>query len=202
MKTILNLKKSIFFVAALTTVLSFTSCSDDDDDPKTPSVTDVYGSYKGKMSVDGALQALAANDEAPAGIDVTATVNNDTIYFENFPVETIIAAIEGDDNAAEIIESMDKVSFKVGYEGKLNQAQDSIGMVLNPKPMEFIYKVTEEEVEVEKNVKVTISVPENEKSAYSDKILKFNLEASEIKLNDESIESYSPLYYNFYLNKQ
>lgn len=201
MKTILNLKKSIFFVAALTTVLSFTSCSDDDD-PKTPAVTDVYGAYKGKMSIDAALQTLSTGDENTTGVDVAATVNNDTIYFENFPVETIIVAIEGEDNAAEIIESMDKVSFKVGYKGALNQAQDSIGLVLDPKPMEFTYKVTEEEVEVEKNVKVTISVPENEKSAYSDKILKFNLKASEIMLNDELIDSYSPLYYNFYLNKQ
>ncbi|NDV82928.1 DUF4840 domain-containing protein [Bacteroides sp. 51] len=201
MKTILNLKKSIFFIAALTTVVSFTSCSDDDD-PKTPAVTDVYGSYKGKMSVTSTVLNRVAKSEAPAGIDVTATVNNDTIRFENFPVENIIAAIEGEDNAADIVESMDEVNFKVGYKGQLNQVQDSIGMVLDPKPMEFTYKVTEEEVEVEKNVKVTISVPENEKSAYSDKILKFNLEAKEIKVNDEPVDSYSPLYYNFYLNKQ
>lgn len=198
MKTILNLKKSIFFVMALTTVISFTSCSDDDE-PKTPSVTDVYGMYKGKMAV--ASVSNLAESETPSGIEVAAKVNNDTIYFEEFPVETILEAIEGE-NASSILESLGKVNFKVGYKSQLNQAQDSIAMTLDPKPMEFAYSIGEGEEAEEKTVQVTISIPENEKSAYSDRILKFNLNASVILVNENPVEPFNPLYYNFNLNKQ
>lgn len=200
MKTILNLKKSIFFVTALAIMTSFTSCSDDDD-PKTPSVTDVYGSYKGKMSI-ASVANRSTGDENTGNIDVTATVNNDTIRFDNFPIESIVVTIEGQEGATNIIESMDKVDFKVGYESKLNQSQDSIALTLDPKPLEFSYKVGEGDNEVEKNVKVSILIPENEKSAYSDKILRFNLVATEIIVNDETVTPFNELYYNFYLNKQ
>ena len=200
MKTILNLKKSIFFVTALAIMTSFTACSDDDD-PKTPSVTDVYGSYKGKMSIASALNRSTGN-ENPGAIDVTAIVKNDTIHFDNFPIESIVVAIEGQENATTIIEKMDKVDFKVGYESKLNQAQDSIDLTLDPKPMEFTYKVGDGDNEEEKNVKVSIVIPENEKSAYSDKILRFNLVATEIIVNDEAVTTFDEFYYDFYLNKQ
>jgi len=98
--------------------------------------------------------------------------------------------------------AVDKVSFKVGYKGNLNVAQDSIAMVLDPKPMEFTYKIGEGEDEVEKSVKVTVSIPEDEKSAYSDKVLKFNLIAKEILVDEEALEPFDALYYNFKLNKQ
>lgn len=200
MKTILNLKKSIFFVAALTTALSFTSCSDDDD-PKMPSVTDVYGTYKGEVDVVDALVGRADEGDASEP-KVTATVNNDTIYFENFPVDAILATIESEEDAVEIAKTLDKVSFKVGYKGELNQSQDSIGLTLDPKPLKFTYKKTVNEVEVEKNVEVTVNVPENENSAYSDKVLKFDLEISDIMLNGVSPDSYIPIFYSFDLNKQ
>jgi len=200
MKTILNLKRSIFFVTALTTVISFTACSDDDD-PKIPSPTDVYGTYKGKMSITAPMNR-ATSPEDPSSGEIAATVNNDTIYFESFPVDIILTAIEGAENAASIIESIDKVNFKVGYESKLNQAQDSVGLTLDPKPMEFAYKVTEGENEIQKNVKVTFEIPENQKSAYSAKVLRFHLIATEIMVDDNLIDSFDALYYNFYLNKQ
>lgn len=198
MKTILNLKKSIFFAAALTTIISFASCSDDDDDPKAPAVTDVYGSYKGKVTTLPATENRASEDEAPTGIDITATVNNDTIHFENFPVEAIVAAIEGEDAATEIVKSIEKVNLKVGYKGELNQAQDSVKMVLDPKPLEFTYKVAGKEMEVE----VIISAPKDKKSAYSDKTLKFSLELSKVTVNNDPIDSYQSLYYNFDFKKQ
>lgn len=202
MKTILNLKKTVLFITALTVAaILFTSCSDDDDD-RTLAVTDVYGSYKGEISVSSALDRITLNKAGSASTEVAATVKDDTIYFENFPVEDIIIAIEGAEKASPILESIGKVIFKVGYDSELNQAQDSVGLKLNPKPMEFVYKTGTEGAEIEKNVKVTVSIPENEKSAYSDRVLKFNLIASEILLNDAIIKDFNSLYYYFNLNKQ
>lgn len=198
MKTTLNLKRSIFFVAALSTVVSFTSCSDDDE-PKVPSVTDVYGTYKGKVAVLSVLNR--AESETPSALEVAAKVNNDTIYFEDFPVKDIVAVVEGE-NAASIVESIGKVNFKVGYKSKLNEAQDSIALTLDPKPMQFAYKVGEGEDAEEKKVSVSIVIPEDEKSAYSAKILKFNLTATEVLVNEVAVEPFNPLYYNFNLNKQ
>ena len=51
----------------------------------------------------------------PGGVD------NDTVYFDSFPIKDIVLDIVGDkETANKIVEAVGDVSYKIGYEPELN----------------------------------------------------------------------------------
>lgn len=182
MKKTFNLKKPIIVVMTLITMLSFVSCSDNDD-PNPLTVNDVNGTYQGKMDVITRVPYEESSEVS--GVDVSAVVKNDTIYFSDYPILDILQVIEGED-AERIAETLEGISYKVGFTSGLNETRDSIFMTLDPKPLEFTYIVGDGEEAEEKQVSVTFET-NNNGNAYSSKKLKANIVAKGISLDDEPL---------------
>ena len=125
-----NLKAIRLFAYTLVMGLTMglTSCSDDDDDKvDVVTVKHMYGAYEGKMLMTqgaaGEGTSLLDGDEEQAWTAIKATVNNDTIYFEDFPIRPIVAAIVGDSDAADaIVEAVGKVGYGMGKAAEVPEA--------------------------------------------------------------------------------
>ena len=174
------LKWKLFFVLGAISLISFTSCSDDDDAPKAPAVTDVNGSYAGKvyyesLAVNPQNESVTETPETPS-VAIEATVNNDTISINKFPVEALVKTIITDETQAqELIDKIGDISYKIGFNAALNAAQDSITLTLDPKPLEFSIPLTEEN---SMDIRVEIAVTEQGVYAIKEKNLQYGLKAT------------------------
>lgn len=202
MKNVIELRKLFFVCMVVGSTVVLSSCSDDDDEkiPAPPSVTDVNGDYSGKMLVTPLeVPAPAAENEEPAGTDIAAIVKSDTVYFNDFPISDLVAAIIGEENAPAIIEKIGKVNYKVGFKSDFNAAQDSIFMTFDPKPLTIALPGEGEEVT---NVEVTISVAKKGSYELSSKKLVFDLNADKVTLGEVEIPAFKASEFAFKLNKK
>ena len=134
-----------FFVSMLLcgSLFCLTACSDDDETPTPPdeiTTETMFGNYSGKMSSWNIVpnEGEDNGEDAPAGIDISATVKNDTIHLEKFPIKDIVLSIVKDETLADkIVEAVGDVNYKVGYEPTLTTAKDSIELKLNPEPLKL-----------------------------------------------------------------
>lgn len=130
------------FVLAAGCSFCFAACSDDDD-VKGPDVIDtsvMFGEYKGKMTSCSvtAHEEEGGNGEAEPGVDVSATVAQNTVRFESLPIRDIVLSVVGDEDLADrIVEAVGEVDYEVAYVPALTAAKDSVMMVLDPEPLKL-----------------------------------------------------------------
>lgn len=210
MKAILNLRKSIIYVAAFAAMFSLASCSDDDDEPPTTiTLSDVNGDFKGKMAVNTPVR-----EAATPGYDIEMTVESGKIKTDSIPLSAFITVVEkGVENIKieDIVKTIKAIPYEVSYTGKLNPAQDSIYMTVTAAPIEFEYSYelpgATEEAEptvVERKVNVTLKATTDEKSnIYSIReVLKVNMNVEEIKEGEKVLEDYEKQNIVFDLKKK
>lgn len=175
------------------------SCSDDDDDPvKTdPTVEDVKGDYSGKMFVSVHTNETYST-AAEQGTEIDATVKNDTVYFEDFPVRDIIASVVPEEMVEGIVEALGKVKYGVGYKATMNTEKDSIFMEFNPKPLELNFSMGESEM----SVKVDVSAAEKGNYSIEKKKMKFAIVADEVTVGDKLIEDFYKPQFSFDMNQK
>ena len=116
------------------TALTFTACSDDDEPtPDEPKTEDVYGNYTGTMTfkAEEAVANKANESEEAEGIAVSATVKNDTVYFEDFPVRDLVASIVGEESVDALAEAIGTVNYKVGYKASMTTADEENTMAVS-----------------------------------------------------------------------
>lgn len=160
---------------------SFTSCSNDDDKtPEVPTVADVAGDYKGKMTFS--LTEVNPLEEAPEATELELAVKNDSIIFNKFPVNALITAIVGEEAAPAIIALVGDVTYKVNYKPTMNAANDSISMELKPE----VLTINVGKGETAFSVAVTVTATEKGSYAIEKKNLKFNLGVTEAKLGEQN----------------
>ena len=123
MKKDFNLTKLFYSFAIAFSVVTLSSCNNDDNSPlPPPSTNDVAGTYNGKVLITQVTPATVKENagEAPQGQDVNAMVKNDTekdsIYlaFDPKPLTLQLpAAVEGQEGqtVTVTISSPDKGSF-------------------------------------------------------------------------------------------
>lgn len=177
---------------------NFMACSNDDENIPTPpdKVTTQYmfGDYTGKMlsltvspneSVD-----VREGEEAPLGVEISAKVKNDTVYFENFPIKDIVLSIVGDEETADqIVEAAGDVKYKIGYKPTVTEAQDSIKFVLDPKPLKLSISIptptpTEGEEAQPMKIEVKVSAVKGANYEIETTHLKFKFNAEEVLLGE------------------
>lgn len=202
MKKEMNLNR--FFVSLMLAgcTLGFAACSNDDDPaPATePQVEDVYGDYAGKMLTSALNPSVRAEEgEEPASTDVTAVVKNDTVYFDEFPVRDLVVSIVGEAMADQIISVVGKVSYKVGYEGALTAAKDSVYMQFDPKPLEITVPLTEEQV---MSVVVEVAAATQGNYELGSTNLNMGLEARSVTVNGEPFPTFPPTAFTFEMKKK
>ena len=194
------MKKAIY-AAVMCSALLFAACDKDDDKggPENPVVTDVYGNYQGKMAVT----PLEVRSNVAPGTDIAAEVKNDTIYFDDFPVDDLITSIVGEEAAPGIIEAIGTVKYKVGYKASLNEAKDSIYLTMTPEPLELEFLLSLVPEADLSTVKVTITAPSKAGFAYASDNLRFDLNAEEVFLDGNSIGAlFTPARFMFALHKE
>ena len=170
-------------------MFAFTACSDDDDN--TPSTGDevtteaMYGDYTGKVQT---LAASATEDEGDAseGVDVSAKVNNDTVYLDKFPVKDIVLSIVQDETLADmIVAAVGDVNYKIGYEPVLTEAKDSIKFTMNPEPLKLSVAMPSLTGETQDMVvEVKVEAVGGAGYAVESGNMKFDLSATEVLLGE------------------
>ena len=191
-----------------------TACSDDDD-VKNPNEIDtsvMFGDYTGKMiSLNiTAHEGEDENGETESGIDVSATIENDTVRFEKFPIKDIVLSIVNDEDLAnQIVEAVGDVNYSIGYEPALTAANDSIMMNLNPEPLKLTVTMpAENEGEEAQSLVVEVKVVAGEKKAgyaVENGNLKFNIDATKVMLGEgeeqQEFTGFVPTSFHFDMNQ-
>lgn len=177
---------------------SFVSCdSDDDKTPMEPTTKDAWGEFKGNMQIFSvAPSLLTANEQT--GTEIAATVNNDTVYFNNFPIKDLVATLVPEDQVETIVKAIGEVKYKVGYKSALNAAKDSVYMEYDPKPLELKVPLSEEVV---MDVKVMVSAMGKGSYELSSKNYKFNVNAEKVTVNGGDFSAFPASTIKFALTK-
>lgn len=193
------MKKNIrpFWVFASMLVMGgafvLTSCnSDDDNNGGKILTTDVmYGKYEGTMSINDSTAAEKADatdgEDSTGAIRVSAAMNNDTVYFDDFPAGEIIrSVIKDEETAGKIAEAIGQTSYRIGYVPLMAASKDSINLTLNPEPLVLdisIPSTTEEEAQT---LHVTVQIDAADNAAYSigDKNAHFGISATGVSIDN------------------
>lgn len=197
--------------------LSLTACSNEDSPnpipPETITTQTMYGNYTGLMTLntENAATTTEEEDSEKEGNSVTATVDNDTIYFQDFPVKELVMAVVEDENVADqIVEALGNIDYSIGYTPTLTSTSDSIYCQLDPKPLRltlpFSTSTEGEETPANLNIQVNISSEEDANYEVASSILKLQLTTEEVLLSSGDSEpitlpTFQPLNLKFELTK-
>lgn len=184
------------------TALTFTACSDDDEPtPDEPKTEDVYGNYTGTMTFKAEEEvANEANESGETeGIAVSATVKNDTVYFEDFPVRDLVASIVGEESADALVEAIGTVNYKVGYKASMTTAKDSVYMEVSPKPLELSIPVDEENTMA---VSVEVSAADKANYEFETQNLNLKLKAEKVWVNEQEFPTFPVTDLTFEMTKK
>lgn len=218
MKKQIKLNRLFISMLMLGCSLGFVACSDDDETTPTPPVevtTDhMFGNYTGKMlyltESSTTEDGTDGGEDTPEGTDVAVKVDNDTVYFDSFPIKDIVLDIVGDEETAnKIVEAVGDVSYKIGYEPELNTEKDSILFVLDPKPLELNVSIpTETEGGEAQNLHIEVKVSPVDGANYEVETtnLKFKIYVPEVSLGEGDNEpvalpGFVPATFDFELKK-
>ena len=119
--------------------------------------------------------------------DSTATLDNDTIHFEDFPIRDIVFAIVQDETTADqIVEAVGQVGYAIGYEPTLAAEKDTVTFVLDPKPLTLAVQLPSDTEEEAQTLQIEVKVEAGAEGTYdveSEHIV-FNFSATEVLLDE------------------
>lgn len=212
MKRVFKPVKWIFPMLMFGCAFAFTACSDDDEN--TPVVPDevtteaMYGDYTGKMLTLAASSTADEGEDTPEGVDVSAKVDNDTVYLEKFPIKDIVLSIVRDETLADqIVEAVGDVNYKIGYEPTLSEAKDSISFVMEPEPLKLSLSMPSATGDAQTMVvEVKVEAVDGAGYAVESGNMKFDLSATEVLLGEGdsqiSFPGFSATTFKFDMNQQ
>lgn len=192
---------------------SFTACSDDEDITPPDEITTetMFGDYSGKMTSRNIVPQEGEDNEedAPIGTDISATVKNDTVHLEKFPIKDIVLSIVKDETLADkIVEAVGDVNYKVGYEPTLTTAKDSIKLKLNPESLKLsiaIPAATEGEDAQPLLIEVKVEPGEEAGYAVESANMKFYFAATKVLLGEGEdqleLPGFIPTTFHFDMNQ-
>ncbi|MGN0214339.1 MAG: DUF4840 domain-containing protein [Muribaculaceae bacterium] len=197
----MKLAKPFAAVMMLFLSLSFASC--DDNEPNDGKLTSkvMYGEYTGLMT----SQATALDETESTGVEITASVDNDIVCFNSFPIRDIVFSILGDEQATDaIIEAVGDVKYEIGYSPTIIESSKSINMLLDPKPLVLNVTLSPETDPLIVTVEVSAT---NEASFTSlDSKMKFAITIDKVWLgegdNQTELAGFEPLTLNFDMTQE
>lgn len=199
---------------AVGSAFCFTACSDDDDakDPNEINTSVMFGDYKGKMTSCNIAshEDEGENDESEPGVDVSATIENNTVRFEKFPIKNIVLSIVKDEDLAnQIVEAVGDVNYNIEYEPAFTAAKAGIMMTLKPEPLKLSLTMpAENEGEQAQSLVVEVQVVAGEKQSeyeINNGNLKFYIDATKVMLgegeNQQEFTDFVPTSFHFDMNQ-
>lgn len=188
-------------LCAMLSVVSFASCSDDDDQPKGIAIDAVYGKYSGTMEIEG-LKASALTVNATTGPAIEATVDKDKVSFADFPIKELVIGILGSEEAANgILQLVGKVNYDLAYTPTLNEQKDGIVLALTPQPLKLSIPLGADNVMV-----VNVMVNANGNGSYKNGELKLSIIAEKVMLGEgeeaQEFPGFAPLTLTITMNQK
>lgn len=184
------------------TTLTFSACSNDDEPtPTEPKMEDVYGDYTGELTFDPGVNPTEGEEgeEETNGIAIDATVRNDTVYFNDFPVRDVIASVVGEESADQIVEAIGTVSYKVGYKASMTAAKDSVYMEMSPKALELALPVDEKNT---MTISVEISAANKGDYEFETQNLNMELKAEKVLVDEQEFPTFPATGFIFEMKKK
>lgn len=177
-KTI-SLAKNFAAVMMMFVGLTFASCDDNNEPDDKFTGETMYGDYTGIMT----SQASTLEEGETAGVEITASVDNDTVTFSSFPIHDIVMSIVGDEDATNaIIEAVGDVKYEIGYKPTVVASSKSINMQLDPEPLVLNVVLSPESAPLT----VTVEVSAGKDAAYTslDSKMKFSITVDKVWLGN------------------
>lgn len=207
LKRVYCMNRFSILIMAISLMIGVSSCGDNDDsDTPGLSLNDVSGNYTGKMLTLAVVPQTEATEETEQGLDVTAEVKDNHVFFKKLPVEDLIKSIVSDEETATgIIAALGDVSYKVAYTASFNEKQDIIYLQLDPQPLELelpLPSPTEGGEPLILPIKVTITADQKGNFAYANHKLDFSLHVTKVVVGAEPLPDFSPITFKFDLNKK
>lgn len=106
-----NVFSKTIVVAMLLSTTFFAACSDDDDNT-TLQLADLTGSYAGTFDFTPSPSDLNPDPKPEKGVAIELKVENDKVIFPEFPAKTLVEALLGKENAAELVAMLGKISYE------------------------------------------------------------------------------------------
>lgn len=192
MKKTINTVRFFASLLMLGCAFGFTACSDDDENtpqvPDTTLTTDaVYGEYTGTMTAYAFTTQAEGEEETPTGVEVEATVADDTICVNSFPIRDIVLSVVGDSALADqIVEAVGNVDYKLGYKPTLSAEQDSISLALAPQPLKLSVALPSDSEEEAAPLVIEVKVETDADGSYAVESgdLKFRFAATEVLIGE------------------
>lgn len=180
------------FMLVLGSSFCFTACSDDDDVKNRTEITTstMNGDYKGKMTSWNInnMEGEDNGEEVVPGMDISATVENNTIHLEKFPIKDIVLSIVKDETLANnIVEAVGDINYDIKYEPALTTDKDSIMLKLNPEPLKLNVTIpATNEGEEAQTLAIEVKVEAGEKAGYAveDGNMKFHIGATKVMIGE------------------
>ena len=176
------------------TSICFTACSDDDDvvikNPDEVTAEIMYGVYTGTMTTSylATVDGEDNGQETEPGIEISATIDDNTIRFEKFPIRDIVLSIVGDETSAdEIVDAVGDVDYSISYEPTLTPEKDRILMTLNPEPLKLTVEMpaSQESADAQTLI-VEVLIEAGEQAGYNveEANVKFSIVATKVMLGE------------------
>ena len=153
----------------------------------------MYGKYEGTMSINDSTAAEKADatdgEDSTGAIRVSAAMNNDTVYFDDFPAGEIIrSVIKDEETAGKIAEAIGQTSYSMAYVPLLAATKDSINFTLKPEPMELTISVPSDTEGAEQALHVAVEIEASGNAVYSiaDKNARFGITATGVTIESGS----------------
>lgn len=177
-------------VAMSVTSLTLTACNDNNETPKGPGEPDaaLKASFPGTYTGHATIVAEAASAEP---IPVEAIAGEQDVEFEKFPVEALIEAIVGEEQAAEIIEAIGEVEYAVNYELLRGASENTLSLAFSPEPLEITLPLTpapHAESSDAPIVRVVIASPRNGVFEGEKQTMQFSLSVESVTVGGEPFE--------------
>lgn len=172
----------------------------------------MFGKYYGKVTSWNVPTVKERDDkeEVVPGTDISASIENNTIHLEKFPIKDIVLSVVKDEDLAnQIVEAIGDINYDMAYVPTLTAAKDSIIMKLNPEPLKLTVAMPAENVGEEAQfLVVEVQVVAGEKKAgYAVKNgnLKFYIDAAKVMLgegeNQQEFTDFIPTSFYFDMNQ-
>ncbi len=190
----------------------FTACSDDDDvkNPDEVTVETMFGDYKGTVSIsDLAVTGEDNAEETEPGLEISATIKDNTINLVKFPIKDIVLSIIGDETMADmIVNAVGDVDYSIPYEPTLTPQKDYIHMTLKPEPLKLAVEIpsTQEDADTPSLI-VEVQIKAGEDAVYDveDANVKFNITATKVLLGEgddqQELGDFVPKAFQFDMNQ-
>ena len=170
----------------------FTACSDGDElqNPDEVTIETMFGVYKGTVTTSEVTTVEDEDNgqETEPGMDISATIEDNTISFVKFPIRDIVLSVVGDEALADmIVESVGDVDYSITYEPTLTPEKDNILMALKPEPLKLTVEIPAEQENADvKAMIVEVQVEAGEHAGYNVEHanVKFSITATKVMLGE------------------